>query len=670
MAFSWVPFYRELAERVLEFENRQDELLAVLREMQNEGLPYIPLEDTQLDGSQKPLEVIDPFTFMVNMARVETLATKLCIWLKRKWNLTTPAPTDFGGRAGVYGRGGLWFFSSAQNGRQYEDIERLWGLARLANETEVNLDANLLQACISQKNIGLRRMANGLSWINPERFLPLDETMLGFLRSCGIRADFSTSNRRGATQYLKLINKARALNPDFIALLGDAWNWNQREVDNETVTPTSNQIMLSSVSRNQILYGPPGTGKTFNVVRRAVEIIEPGFSGDFKTRFEELRSQGQIGFVTFHQSFSYEEFIEGLRPVLDDEDGQAKYEIRDGVLKMMASQAKEAACFAPSSGNFDDAWQELKRRVAGGELTHLEGRTSASRHQLVFEDDKLIGENVLSIKPHRFFFTTKANQQKAWESLPPGSIKSPQIYSLGLEGKGHSAFGSVVHNYLKEIGHHDKMDFTAPRFVLIIDEINRGNISKILGELITLLEDDKRLGEPNELRLTLPVSGETFALPPNLFILGTMNTADKSLAGLDVALRRRFSFVEMAPDFGVCDELPREMRKVLERLNERLEWAIDREHRLGHAPWMLVRTSADFNEVWREKIMPLLVELFADNLESLRDVLGDGDSHGFVRPFPKPEGMKGRDRLRLYLDCDDAREFDAFSVLKKNLGVV
>lgn len=671
MAFSWVPFYRELAERVLEFEDKQDELLAILREIDNQkDLRCVPLLDNQPDGTQKPLEVIDPFTFMANLARVKTVsALLLCSWFKQKWNLEKAVPTDFEGRAGIQARGGsAWFFGSVRSGRQPEDVGRLWTLARQAFDGNINdVDFELLQTCMNQNNVGFRKLTSGLSWIHPEAFLPLGGPMIEFLQSKGVSLDRSAIDRRDAKQYLKALQGAEKLQTDFVSLVAQS---RQDQVeDTEDEDDESEDIMpliMPKTPLNQILYGPPGTGKTFNVVRRAVQIIEPNFNGDFKTRFEELRAAGQIGFVTFHQSFSYEEFIEGLRPVITDKVGEVRYEIRDGILKTMARWAEqELDLRSLEPEDFNRRWNQLLVNVRERKLRSI--GWFSKRYHIFSEDDSIRG---FDFGGKAVCECTREQGKFVWESTPALSGLNNSDVRQAWPTCPNAGFIASIINEIKNYRLGDLLAFDAPRFVLIIDEINRGNISKILGELITLLEDDKRLGADNELRLTLPVSGETFALPPNLFILGTMNTADKSLAQLDVALRRRFSFIEMAPDFGVCDGMPDDIKKVLELLNERIEWAIDREHRLGHASWMGVKNAGDFGRVWREKAMPLLVELFADNLEGLRELLGDGDNEdGFVRPFKAPNGMKGRARLRLYLDCENAASFDALATLVKNLEV-
>ena len=190
---------------------------------------------------------------------------------------------------------------------------------------------------------------------------------------------------------------------------------------------------------------------------------------------------------------------------------------------------------------------------------------------------------------------------------------------------------------------------------------------KILGELITLLEDDKRLGAANELRVQLPVSGEQFALPPNLYLLGTMNTADKSLALLDIALRRRFDFIEMAPDATL---FPPFAREVLRQLNLRLEAALDREHRIGHA-YFIGRDAAGCDAVFRAKIVPLLQEYFYNDWDSLRAVLGEsGDTDGaFIKKLVAPQGMKARTKWRWWFDVDGASEFDYLEALRGNYAM-
>ena len=285
-----------------------------------------------------------------------------------------------------------------------------------------------------------------------------------------------------------------------------------------------------NVDNNTILYGPPGTGKTYNVAKYAVRVIENKTEEeineeeymDIINRYNSYKEEGRVVFITFHQSYSYEEFIEGIKPVMNDgEESDIKYRIEDGVFKTLCKTAKDS----------------------------------------------------------------------------------------------------------------DK------NFVFIIDEINRGNISKIFGELITLIESKKRLGQDEETLAKLTYSKEDFGVPSNVYIIGTMNTADRSIALLDTALRRRFEFIEMMPDSNVLNRLnnnndlkiiveDKEINicSLLKTINKRIEVLYDREHTIGHAYFIqLVKepTLSNLSKILKKKVIPLLQEYFYDDYEKIRFVLAD-----------------------------------------------
>ena len=461
-------------------------------------------------------------------------------------------------------------------------------------------------------------------------------------------------------------------------------------------TPVTNAL-------NSILYGPPGTGKTYSVIRRAAMIATGRELSDdeAKQQYDDLCKTGRIRLATFHQSFSYEDFIEGIRPVMDEEGG-ARFEVRDGVFKEIATEALFACLeripvtsIKSEDHEFDRAWASLLRLVEDEEVTEIPG----------LRDDPWkvrIGRHSRSLRAHQKSRSNSNDESytcgrdalsNLWIKHHPKDAKVNSTEARAI-GAGHPNFVAAVYNYLHspsfqksvvEPAYHSterlnqptdqatdavgaiqdylatgptsgwqlRADRVFPPYVLIIDEINRGNISRVFGELITLIEDDKRHGSSNALTVTLPTSREPFTVPPNLYLLGTMNTADKSLALLDVALRRRFEFEELAPNFSVCTMFP-ELGPVMDELNNRLELRKDRDHRIGHAFFMNVSHASEFNAVFRRKVVPLLQEYFFNDIDGARYVLGEANNSsntGFLRSLTG-EAKWQRNRWRWFTDVE------------------
>jgi len=379
---------------------------------------------------------------------------------------------------------------------------------------------------------------------------------------------------------------------------------------------------------NQILYGPPGTGKTYNTINRALEIIDgvvPEDREEAREKFNKYRESGQIEFVTFHQSYGYEEFVEGIKA--DIKSGEIKYILEDGIFKTLVDKAlllkdkqidkngKRYYLNAPELGIKAEMIQDSDNefRVLKGSQIRKE-KTSTFNSKNLFEEFLKKGK-----------YQVKDNYYILIDDFTFSSKSGSASVILGSPQNGNVAWKS-----LEEV---DLEDNTNKNYILIIDEINRGNISKIFGELITLIEPSKRLGADEALKLTLPNSKDSFGVPSNLYIIGTMNTADRSIAQIDTALRRRFEFVEMMPDHSllkdvtvVHDDKTIEIEKVLEGINERIEYIYDREHTIGHSyfiPLIKEPTKEKLDEIFKVNILPLLAEYFYGDWKDIRFVLNN-----------------------------------------------
>lgn len=459
-----------------------------------------------------------------------------------------------------------------------------------------------------------------------------------------------------------------------------------------------------SPSLNQILFGPPGTGKTYHSINKALAILDPACLAQYgdesdesrtalKARFDELVKEGRIDFVTFHQSFSYEDFVEGIRAETR-EDGVLEYRVEPGVLKRLCDRARASSTpvtygvrskpriwkisldgtgptgtktYCLKHGEARIGWGylgDLRVLDEQGNSDYQELGTNDRSSLSSFFQEMVVGDLLVCIRSveqiEAIGVVTGDYRFEAPEQIPKNVRDDYNhvrpvnwIYQdVGLSilplnddtrftlktiyPMDRFSWGDLL-AYLQEndkqpVGINQQQQSKEPH-VLIIDEINRGNVSRIFGELITLIEPSKRAGASEALSTILPYSKRPFSVPDNLYLIGTMNTADRSLAGLDIALRRRFVFEEMPPRPDLLEEVVIDdgemsvnVGELLAVLNQRIEVLLDRDHGLGHAYFMPLKAKPELPllaGIFRNQILPLLQEYFFEDWQRIAWVLND-----------------------------------------------
>ena len=471
--------------------------------------------------------------------------------------------------------------------------------------------------------------------------------------------------------YNEIVQAIKIFYPIYLKLFEDIGN-PIHDTISEEVTSNQNNVIHD---KNLILYGPPGTGKTYNSIIHALAIIENKNIKDIKSqnykdlvkKFNFYREKGQAEFITFHQSYGYEEFIQGIKP--QEKDGEIIYSVESGIFKRFCDNIEQPGVINHIGISIDDTPTIWKVSLLGTGDNHIRtycmdndciriGWGQNEKDDLsvkIFENDMKIGDIVFTcytakeidavgviigdyeweenFKEYRRVREVKWLYKGKFNVYDMNNNKDlPQAAVRKLFRFSKKDVLTIINHQSNKIKDSLELNNKDKNYVIIIDEINRGNISKIFGETITLIEESKRIGEVEELKVKLPYSKLTdplFGVPSNVYIIGTMNTADRSIQFIDTALRRRFSFKEMLPEAVLLKDIEIDginIGNMLETINKRIEYLYDREHMIGHSYFMSLkneRTISKLSQIFKNNVLPLLQEYFYDDFSKIQLVLGD-----------------------------------------------
>lgn len=709
--FAWTEFYEAFARKLLAYRHNRTPLIDGLRTLaKTQPLLTYLTNDENPAKNRIALDDICPFTLMGGFNRGKVTnknRTTIAGQLAKMIGIDNDPPTSFDGIP-ILNPQNSWFFSYAYR-RKPDDIEKLWrvfeaaiNLADDENGTTRNEFIEAYNAAIQIRGTSWN-LSQGFYWVLPWHYLTLDGQSRDYLESkLGIQILKPGQGAPcSAERYLELVEQLEgefASNRfpvhDFPSLSLAAWKFGSDADESPTQQATVTQTLAAQgggMSKNVIYYGPPGTGKTYalmQLLKRDYERATSDVSSD------EWRQQ----FIA--DNFSHLKWWEVAAAALYEMGGKSATAKVSDIAKHPFTQAVAAKKGAKLSVIQNTLWRTLQNHTVDESVTvnmkvrispAIFDKTESSFWQFAgdWEDDcahltELVDEMKKGPEPvgavQRYAFVT-FHQSYGYEEFVEGL--RPVLTGGAEESDVQYEIRSGV---FKDLCRRARL---APdqRFAMVIDEINRGNISKIFGELITLIEADKREGGANAVTVTLPYSGETFSVPANVDIIGTMNTADRSLALLDTALRRRFDFLPILPDARDDADAPLaglrvsmdseviNIPKMLAVINQRIEALYDRDHCIGHAYFTGLKEIADgqarldaLKDVFRNRIIPLLEEYFFEDWQKIRLVLADNQKpmaaqfitespdheEDLIRLFGRDHGLDTFSTKRRFRKNDDA----------------